>query len=824
MARSDPLQRYRARRRFDVTPEPPGTLRRARKELRFVVHKHAASHLHYDLRLELDGVFRSWAVPKGPSLDPGVKRMAIAVEDHPLAYGSFEGVIPPGQYGAGTVIVWDRGAWRPLGDAAAGLAAGKLEFELVGHKLSGRWKLVRLRAGHAQRDPAWLLIKARDAAARPAAAYDVIAERPESVLNGVAADAGSRRRAPAAALPLTLAPQLATRVDRAPDEAGWTWELKLDGYRLLARIQGGAVQLITRGGHDWTSRLASLARAVGSLGLDASWLDGEIVVLDEQGVPNFQKLQNAFDAGRTGEVVYYLFDLPFHDGQDLRGKPLAERRDRLGTLLAAGAPPPVVRFSEAFEVEPAALLRTACRLRIEGLIGKRLDAPYQPGRSTSWIKLKCTERQEFVVVGYTDPQGSRVGLGALLLGVHETDGTLRYAGRVGTGFDAGRLRALAHRLAALRVRDAPFDPLPADARGAGLHWVRPVLVAEVSFAQWTRDGRVRQAVFHGLRDDKPARAITRERAVPVARAATAVLPQGLRVTHPQRIVDPSTGTTKLELLRYHAEAAPALLAQLRDRPVSLVRAPDGVGGEIFFQKHAGGLRIPGMRRLDPELDPGHEPLIAIPAPLALLGAVQMNVIEFHTWNARTRAIDRPDRMVFDIDPGERVPWPRVQEAATLLRGLLQELELASLLKTSGGKGLHVIVPLQPRHDWDTVKSLARAIVVHLAGTLPQRFVARSGPKNRVGRIFVDYLRNGRGATTVAAWSVRARPGLGVSVPVRWDELDGLRSGAHWTVRDAGERLALDDPWAEAARWRQTPTAALRALDVPAGGGPAPRRR
>ncbi len=848
MPRADPLQRYREKRNFRVTDEPSGQRvpRRqpaANVERSFVVQKHAARRLHYDFRLELDGALKSWAVPKGPSLDPQAKRMAVHVEDHPLEYADFEGTIPPKQYGAGTVIVWDRGTWIAEGDPHAGYRDGKLKFELRGEKLRGRWTLVRMHGHDDKRQAPWLLIKERDAFARAEDRHSIVDALPGSVLQArEASPLPSRARE--APLPDTLEPQLATLVATAPASGAWSWEMKFDGYRLLARVADGEVRLITRNANDWTQRMPSLARAVAALGLRSAWLDGEIVITDADGVPDFQQLQNAFDSARTDDVVYYLFDLPFFRGHDLRKVPLHERRALLRAWLDEH-PSERIRFSEGFSAAPERLLRSACELGMEGLIGKRTDSTYVGRRSPSWIKLKCTNRQEFVVGGYTDPQGSRSAFGALLLGVHDDSGALRYAGKVGSGFDESRLRALFAQLQALETRSSPFAQR---VRERGAHWVRPELVAEVSFTQWTTDGRIRHPVFRGLRDDKPASAIRRERAAgdeaetmktsspgpqvsstnlmasSANRLVSSANPRAerllgrVRVSNPERVIDASSGITKRELVRYYALVAPAMMPHLKRRPVALVRAPDGIEGQRFFQKHASASAMPGVRPLDPKYDPGEEPLIEIAGEKGLVTAAQMNAIELHTWNATTRAIEKPDRMIFDLDPGEGVQWPTVREAAQLVHALLDELGLASFVKTSGGKGLHVVVPISPKHGWETVKGLSKAIVVHLARTLPDRFVSKSGASNRKGRIFADYLRNGRGATTVAAWSTRARPGIGVSVPVSWDELPTVTSGAQWTLRNVEPRLAEPDPWAAYATTRQAIDAAMRVLGFVAGEG------
>jgi len=826
----DGLALYKKKRNFAVTPEPAEGGTPGVEALQYVIQKHWASRLHYDLRLELGGTMKSWAVPKGPSFDPADKRMAVQVEDHPISYNRFEGQIPPKQYGAGRVIIWDRGYWVPIGDPEEGYRKGKLKFEIHGHKLHGHWTLVRMHGRGDEKQPPWLLIKEYDGLERPASEFSVVDALPDSVAadppiappskpsatkKGKAATptpAVARKKAPKAELPAKLSPQLATLVDGPPqDTQGWLWELKFDGYRMLARIERGKAQLWTRNGNDWTAKMPELARALAALPLASGWVDGEVLVLDTQGIPDFQALQNAFDGQSTAALVFYAFDLPYAQGHDLRNLPLVERRERLRAIVAAAALDQV-RFSEAFEAAPADLVSSACQLGFEGVIGKRKDGTYVSRRNADWIKLKCSHRQEFVIGGYTDPQGARPGIGSLLLGVHNDSGALRYAGNVGTGFSERVLADLGRRLQALHAPQSPFANPGAIARKA--HWVQPVLLAEVSFAEWTQEGKIRHSVFHGLRDDKPPTAIVQERPrhLDAPDHAQESAAGHVRVSNPERVIDPSTGLTKIELVRYYATVAPLLMPHLQGRPVSLVRAPDGVEGELFFQKHMEAGRMEGMKQLAPELFPEHPPLLEVAAAEGLLSAAQMDAVEFHTWNARKDKIARPDRMTFDLDPGEGVPWPQMQEAATLVRLMLTELGLPAFLKTSGGKGLHVVVPIKRLHDWDTVKGFSQAIVQHLARTIPQRFVAKSGPKNRVGKIFADYLRNGFGATTASAWTARARPGMGVSVPVAWAELDKLTSGAHWNVQSVGRRLRTGNgPWSDYDEAAVSITAAMKAL-------------
>jgi bifunctional non-homologous end joining protein LigD len=821
----DPLARYWSKRNFAVTSEPRGDVAASGSELAFVVQKHHASRLHYDFRLELDGVMLSWAVPKGPSYDPKDMRMAIHVEDHPLSYNSFEGTIPPKQYGAGTVIVWDHGTWAPTVDPHQGLKDGKLVFALHGHKLFGLWELVRI-AKPGDKQEAWLLFKKRDPHAKPRSEYDVVSALPDSVIAKPLKATPNNSTGPTGAvkapLPATLAPQLASLASAAPTSGAWSWEIKLDGYRLMTRIDDGKVRLITRGGHDWSVKMPALVKAVQSLGLKTAWLDGEIVVIGKNGTPEFNALQNAFDRSRTESIDYFLFDLPYFEGHDLRATPLVQRRQLLKQLLDEH-PHDHLRFSADFDADAASILESARRMGLEGVIAKRKDAPYESRRTETWLKLKNKLRQEFVVAGYSDRSSGEAEIGSLLLAVHDDGGQLVYVGNVGTGWDAKTAAKLKTQLKKMEIAASPFGSKPlhqhrwAVRDPAAQHFVKPTLVAEVEFSDWTPDSQVRHAKFLGLRIDKDAKTVKRESAVmpegPALVAAGSSIVGGIKVSHPERIIDASTGITKLELVRYYESVADWMLPHLKGRPCSLVRGPSGVGGELFFQKHIESLQITGIKELDAALWPGHAALLEVPTAKALIGAAQMNVIEFHTWNATARRIDQPDRVIFDLDPGEGERWERVQEAATLVRGLLQELGLESWLKTSGGKGLHVVVPLAPRADWDTVKAFAQAAVQHLARVIPQRFTARMGAANRVGKLFVDYLRNNHGATTAAAYSARSRPGLGVSMPIAWDDLATLKRGDQWSVRTAREHLSFQrvDPWQHYWKCKQTLSAAFKAL-------------
>lgn len=824
MKKLDPLKAYKAKRNFTITSEPADVGKENTSARSFVIQKHWATRLHYDFRLELDGVMKSWAIPKGPSFDPSDKRMAIHVEDHPISYNRFEGQIPKGQYGAGKVIIWDKGCWVPLDDPHQGYREGNLKFELRGYKLRGKWVLIRMKGSNKVKEP-WLLIKEKDEFARSATEYSVIDDMPDSVTQ--LSDQQESSRLPngtrKATLPTSLQPQLATLADQPPIEADWLYEIKFDGYRIVTRIDGKKIQLMTRNGHDWTSKLTTLAKSMAELPISSGWIDGEIVVTDQNGIPNFQLLQNAFDTAKTQRIIYYVFDLPYYDGDDLRAVPLIERRALLQSLLNQSHPTStssLVRYSENFEAPINDLIASACRMGLEGLIGKRKNSLYVSRRSPDWIKLKCTQRQEFVIGGFTDPQGGRQAIGSLLLGVHDDQGNLLYAGNVGTGFSEKALNDLRKKLDALSSGNNPFSS-ETDINKK-VHWVKPTLLAEVSFGEWTKSGRIRHAVFHGLRTDKKAKPIVREQ--PHVATQTAVanspsnklalpgrLPKNFSISHGERVMDKSTELTKIDLIRCYALIAPLMMPHLKGRPVSLVRAPDGIDGQLFFQKHM-TTPLDGIALLDPALDPEHAPLMEIVKPIGLLSAAQMNVVEFHTWNGVKTAIHKPDRMTFDLDPGEGVAWEEIQESTLLLGSFLTQLGLHSFVKTSGGKGMHVIVPLKKRYDWKNVKDFSHAIVKHLVARLPKRFVAKSGPKNRIGKIFIDYLRNGFGATTVAAWSIRARPGLSISVPVTWGEVEQLRGSGQWTVANIHTRLEQGNaPWNGYQESSQNMTVAMKLL-------------
>jgi len=782
MKRLADLQSYRQKRDFARTPEPPGRTRAPSPAPSFCVQEHHASHLHFDFRLEMGGVLKSWAVPKGPCVDPDVSRLAVQVEDHPLEYGRFEGRIPEGQYGAGRVILWDRGTWAPESDPAKAYRSGKLVFRLEGEKLRGRWSLIRLRASERAGGKAnWLLRKLKDEAARPLSDVDILRARPGSVREDAAAapDEPIGRKAP---FPSFIEPELATFVDQAPLGDEWVHEIKFDGYRFLAFIDRGRARLKTRNGREWSSRLPHLCqRLAKSLRVTSAVLDGELVALNEAGVSDFAALKDALGRADERLLLYYAFDLLYLDGRDLRDLPLGDRKKALRALVE-NAKLPSLSYSDHIEGRGQLVFRRSCEYALEGTVSKRKDAPYRSGRQTDWVKIKCQKRQEFVVAGYTDPRGSRQGLGALLLGVHE-GGRLLYAGKVGTGFSSGFLKDLRRKLGALGRPESPFASAVPRSVSRGAHWVEPRLVAEVLFSNWTRDHRLRHPSFLGLREDKPPAQIVREVPAAAPRKAPSV-----RLTHPERWMYPEAELTKADLAHYYEQLAPRILPHVAGRLLSLVRCPDGAGKPCFYQKRA----FEGAPASLKSAEGG----VYIEDEAGLRTLAQYGVLEIHPWGSRLKDLEHPDRCTFDLDPGPGVAWPAVVRAAREVRNELKGRGLESFVKTSGGKGLHVVVPMEPGPTWDEIKAFSRRVAEELSKRYPDRYTATMSKSARPGRIFIDYLRNGRGATAVAAYSPRARTGATVSLPLAWEELTTSLSPDLFTIRTVPTRLKRirKDPW------------------------------
>jgi bifunctional non-homologous end joining protein LigD len=891
------LETYRKKRQFGVTPEPRGR-QGPRGGNRYVIQKHAARRLHYDLRLELDGVMKSWAVTRGPSLDPGEKRLAVHVEDHPIEYNAFEGTIPAGEYGGGAVMIWDRGTWIPDGDPHEGYAKGHLNFELNGEKLHGHWHLVRMRRRPNEKHDNWLLIKGKDEDARGPRDKDILDEKSRSVVSGrtieeIAGGKGRKRvwhsnrdggdekaakkvsglqsqrsfkeelrslkqkagagkerasktrsssakkarserlrtlpkegkkKAPSdgpaakrARLPVFVPPSLATLSDVPPSGANWIHEIKLDGYRIEARLDHGKVRLFTRNRQDWTHRFKSIADAVAKLPAETALLDGELVAQNDKGFSSFSLLQTDLKEGNSKRLVYWVFDLLHLDGRDLTEMPLTERKAALERLLRDRDSAGPIRYCEHLKGNGAAILKRACSLELEGIVSKLSDAPYRSGRTDNFVKTKCHNEQEFVVAGFSPSSAMRQAIGALTVAFHE-DGELRYAGRVGTGYTHTTARDLWKRLEPLRVDEPPLD-VPKEERRKDVIWVKPQTVVEVEFRGITHDGLLRQASYKGLREDKPARDVVREvpTSVRTARPAEAKVimatgktatgktakpksapaqrysQQGadianVRLTHPDRVYWPDVGVTKKDLAEYYASVWDWMKPHIVDRALSLVRAPEGVGGETFFQKHiAQNVKSSPLRHAVPGKD--HD-VIAVEKLDELIALVQSGALEIHVRGSRLDALEACDRIVFDLDPGEGVAWKEIVAGAREIRERLKKSKLESFVKLSGGKGIHVVLPIADA-DWDEAKDFSERIATSMAKDSPQRYLAKMTKSERRGRIFIDYFRNSREATSVAPYSTRARPGAPVSAPLSWEQLGRTTSGNEFTLLNLKQRLRAD---------------------------------
>lgn len=849
------LSRYRAKRDFAQSAEPSGTKPTPRSDrLRFVIQKHAARRLHYDLRLELAGVFKSWAVTKGPSLDPGDKRLAVEVEDHPLDYGDFEGTIPHGQYGGGTVQLWDRGYWEPIGAAPQrALEAGDLKFELQGERLHGSWVLVRMRGDrYGGKRTNWLLIKHRDDDARPED-HDALLAEDRSVASGrpMAAIAAGKGRAPkpfmlakkttaspaavwhskprgtgarsSVAPPRFVAPQLCRLVDRAPEGAGWIHEIKFDGYRMQLRVANGEATLLTRKGLDWTGTFPTLA-AEGAQ-LPDCVIDGEVVAFNSAGAMSFGELQNAISEGDTSQVIFYVFDLLFAAGSDLRQDPLADRKGQLKKLLknhGSGAKA-AIRYVDHFESHGDAVLKSACQMDLEGIVSKKLDAPYVSGRTDAWTKAKCRAGQEVVIGGWVQEDGH---LRSLLAGVRR--GTeLRYVGRVGTGFGRETVKQVFPRLRAVASADNPFSGESAPPKQRNVHWARPELVAEIEFAGWTEGGNVRQAAFKGLREDKPAKDVHTETPLPAERVekrartvksvVAADIVMGVTISNPDKVLWPKESAqkavTKIDLARYLETVGPWMIGHLKGRPCSIVRAPDGIGGEKFFQRHA--MRGTSHLLKLVKVSGDRQPYLQIDQVEGLIAVAQIAALELHPWNCRPDQPDVPGRLVFDLDPAPNVKFDAVITAALELRERLEGIGLIAFCKTTGGKGLHVVTPLaKPGRralGWAEAKAFAQAVCVQMNDDSPTRYIVTMSKSARTGRIFLDYLRNDRTATAVAPLSSRARVGAPVSMPVPWTQVRPGLDPKRFTVQTAPALLTRNTGWQDYDKSERPLEGAIRQL-------------
>lgn len=859
------LDAYRSKRDFAKTQEPDGSGKTPSKDesegLAFVVQKHDATRLHFDFRIELDGVLKSWAVTKGPSNSPGDKRLAVRVEDHPLEYGGFEGTIPKGEYGGGTVMLWDRGTWEPIGDPHEGLAKGDLKMRIHGERMTGEYVLVHMKGRDQGGRENWLLIKHRDDQARekdtlqsrytrsvatgrnfeeiakgaaPKKKTRVPAKAEWSSARGEEVSAPTPRKAgktgQAAAMPRYRGLQLATLSADVPAGPDWLFELKYDGYRCLAAVKGEQVKLYTRNGKDWTEKFSALVSPLAALTEGTALIDGEICAFDKHGKTDFSSLQAALSDG--GPLVMFAFDLLELDGEDLTGKPLTERKAKLKDLLGDIDRHSPIQFSDHVTGHGQKVLDTVCGQGHEGVIAKRAGSRYRSERTKDWLKIKCIRRQEFVIAGWS-PSTKRNTFASLLLGTYDGD-TLVYRGRVGTGFSEDVAAELQSKLDSLSRKTSPFADLPKDvARDA--HFVTPKLVAEVAYAELTANGHLRHPSFQGLRTDKPADEIVLETPqvdpkaesggagsgggkgrrtmdekstgdeLTTAAGEAAAEAAGVRLTSPERVAFPQQGVTKGELVAYYAAVAERMLAYAGDRPLSLVRCPQGRSKHCFFQKHdTGGFPKQLKSMTITEATGETEDYFYVDDVAGLLAGTQMNVLEWHIWGSRRADIEKPDRLIFDIDPDEGLGFEEVKRAALDIRDVLKsQWKLKSFPMVTGGKGVHVIVPLTPKAEWPEVKAFCKKVATDLAGAEPDRFTANMSKAKRKGRLFIDYLRNDRGSTAIAPFSTRSREGAPVAVPVSWTELASLEAANQFSLADGAVRAKKADPWKGYSKISQT---------------------
>jgi bifunctional non-homologous end joining protein LigD len=819
-----PLDKYIAKRDFKKTSEPKGKLGKG-NGFKYLIQKHAARRLHYDFRLELDNVLKSWAVTRGPSLDTHDKRLAVEVEDHPIEYGSFEGTIPKGQYGGGTVMLWDAGTWEPMGDAKKQLAEGKFTFRLHGKRLQGEWTLVRMKGRKSDRGRNnWLLIKRTDEHAVPGDNDHLLELYDTSVVSGrtmeeiaAAKDAVWQsnheekitkqkkqlhkivKNKNLAVPPKFIPPQLATLGTEMPKGKNWVHEIKFDGYRLIARIENGEVRLLTRTGKDWTEKFAPIAKQLQNLPIQNGMLDGEVVVVNKEGNSSFKELQDALTNNNYDNMQYYLFDILFLDGEDLRGLPLIERKKQLQNILSNEGDGRIF-YSEHFEDVEKNFLQNICSMHLEGIVSKQKDAPYTSTRTRTWMKSKCIQRQEFIIVGFTNSTDAGRGIGALLLGIYR-NGYLEYSGKVGTGFDYAMSADLRKKLDKLKQPKPAFKKATSEIK-RGAFWVEPKLVCEVKYTEITPEGRLRHPVFEGLREDKPSGSVRLETPVITPKTGTAIV-AGIKISHPDKVLYPEDNITKLQVVQYYEAIAPYILPYISNRALSIIRCTDHVGDACFFQKHMGRGLSDAVHKVN--VKENEPPYLMVDSIEGLVALAQMGMVELHPWGSQADRPDKPDTIIFDLDPDVGMKWEQIVIAAGEIRKHLQDIGLESFAKVSGGKGVHVTIPIKPQHNWNEVKNFTKGLANIMVRDSPAKYTSNMSKAKRKGRIFIDYLRNDLGATAVAPYSLRARKNAPVALPISWNELMASKEMPFFPLSEVLEVLNTrdSDPWAEFFNTKQS---------------------